>query len=335
MVGCHGRFQPSVLLLYEKKTLTSLQETLTNFRHFVQLRDLMPRSQNTYVAHVRLIGEFFQSDPASLSEDQVRHYFLFLRQDKQYKSSTMNQAKVSLRTFYRDFQEVDPPWRLWDEIIVRHRETLPVVLSKKEVHLLLSKVTEPRFHTCLSLIYSCGLRLSEAIAVEVSDIDSENGRLYVRKGKGGKPRHVPISSVMIQRLRDWWVYHKHSKLLFPAVGRRWKTSQRGDAAAEERMKQAAMQKAEKPMSNSTVQNAIKWAVAAAGFKKRVSVHTLRHCYATHLLDSGISLRYISNYLGHASLNQTLVYAHLSSVGEQRTQEVLSALDQDVIGKPEN
>tara|TARA_R110002110_G_C13431710_1_gene715332 strand:+ start:787 stop:1095 length:309 start_codon:yes stop_codon:yes gene_type:complete len=96
------------------------------------------------------------------------------------------------------------------------------------------------------------------------------------------------------------------------------------------MQQEAMRAASQPMSGSTVQNALKWAVAASGLKKRITPHTLRHCYATHLLEDGVSIRHISAYLGHASLNQTLVYAHLTAVGEERTQEVLSALHQDVV-----
>lgn len=243
----------------------------------------------------------------------------------------MNQAKVSLRTFYRDHLKITPAWSVFDEIIVKQRQQLPVVLTKGEVQLLLSTITEPRFHAYFSLVYSCGLRLSEALAVEVSDIDASAQRLHVRKGKGGKNRYVPISPAMIKRLRRWWKWHQNPKLLFPALGRSWRACQRSHKLSEQEAMSHAMKMAARPMSTSTVQSALKWALASSGIKKPVCVHTLRHCYATHLLDAGVSLRYISNYLGHATLNQTLVYAHLSAVGEQRTQEVLHGLDADVIG----
>ena len=240
---------------------------------------MAPRTVNSYVAHVNLLAEHFQTNPKALSEAQVRDYFLFLRQEKDYKPSSMNQAKVALRVYYRDYLKQKPRWGVFEEVLVKHRETLPVVITREEVRTLLSKVSEMRFHACLSLIYACGLRLTEAISVEVGDIDAKAGRLYVRKGKGGKPRYVPISEDMIVILRRWWKWHRHPKLLFPAVGRRWRLNQRADQASEETMKRKAMHEASQPMSGSTVQNAMRWAVAAAGFKKRITVHTLRHAYS--------------------------------------------------------
>lgn len=320
----------TALYYYEKNSSSSLQNTLKSFREFVQLRDNAPRTVNAYLSHIRMLAEHFEADPTSLNEAQVRDYFVFLRQEKQYKPSTMNQAKVALRTFYRDHLGITPRWRVFRDVKVKHRETLPNVIAKEDVRLLLSKVSEPRFKACLSLIYTCGLRLSEGINVNVSDIDAKLGRLLVPQGKGRKPRYVPISQEMIAQLRLWWKWHRHPKFLFPAVGRRWRKSQRGNALTEERMRQEAMRAATKPMSGSTVQNALKWAIAAAGLKQRVTVHTLRHCYATHLLEDGVSIRHISAYLGHASLDQTVVYAHLTAVSEERTQAVLSALHQDVV-----
>jgi site-specific recombinase XerD len=279
-----------------------------------------------------LLGEHYDTDPVDLSEEQLRDYFVFLRVEKAYRPSSMNQAKVALRVFYRDYLRVDPPWRIFEEVVVRQREVLPVVISREEVSLILAKLTEPKFISCLSLIYSCGLRLSEALGVEVRDIDAAARRLHVRCGKGGKARFVPISEEMIRTLRRWWSMHRHPRFLFPAVGRRWRQNHRASIEQSERSKLEAMRKAAQPMSKSTVQNALKWAVAASGTTKRVTVHTLRHCYATHLLEDGISLRHISAYLGHASLNQTLVYAHLTAAGEERTHEALSKLYKEVISR---
>ncbi len=284
------------------------------------------------MANLRHLGEHYDIDPVSLCEEQVRDYFVFLRVEKAYRPSSMNQAKVALRVFYHDFMHIDPPWRVFEEVLIRHRESLPVVISRQEVRLVLGKLTDPKFISSLSLIYCCGLRLSEALGVEVTDIDAAGHRLHVRCGKGGKARFVPISDEMIALLRRWWSMHRHPRFLFPAVGRRWRQNHRASLEATERSKMEAMHRALKPMSTSTVQNALKWAVAASGITKHVTVHTLRHCYATHLLEEGVSLRHISAYLGHASLNQTLVYAHLTAAGEQRTHEVLSGLYKEVISR---
>lgn len=261
----------------------------------------------------------------------MRDYFVYLRVERDYQPSTMNQAKCAIRCFYHDFLKVDPQWAVFRELIVKSRTTLPEVISRDEVRALLAAIDEPRFHTYLSLIYSCGLRLSEARAIQVRDIDAAAGRLFVREGKGGKPRYVPISTAMVEQLRAWWKQHRNPSLLFPATGRHWRTIKNPSAQTEARLKLAAMHAAEKPMATSTVQNAIKYGVAKSGIKKRVTIHTLRHCYATHLLEDGISLRHISAYLGHASLDQTVVYVHLTAAGEEHTHEILSALHQRVIG----
>ena len=304
-------------------------KTLNSFTAHVQLKDLSKRSVTSYVAHVRHIGEHFGIDPVLLDEDQLRSYFLFLRVEKNYATSTMNQARVALKTFYH-YHLKAPLWPVFAEIKTRHNEKLPVVISREEVRELLAVVDEPRHHNILSLIYCCGLRLSEALHVHVGDIDAKKLKLYVRNGKGGKDRYVPISIEMIRQLRSWWCHHKHPSLLFPTAGRGWRKSKRGSDIDTQQAQREAMRRAEKPMSPSSVQAAMKWAAAASRQKKNVTCHTLRHCYATHLLEGGTQLRYISSYLGHASLKQTLVYVHLTSIGEEQTQQVLDTLYAEVI-----
>lgn len=304
------------------------KKTLNSFTAFVQLKDLSKRSVTSYVANVRLAGEHFATDPALLDEDQLRSYFLFLRTEKNYATSTMNQARVALKTFYH-FHLRHPLWPVFAEIKTRHSEKLPVVISREEVRELLAVVTEARYHTVFSLLYNCGLRLSEALHVQVGDIDAKKLKLYVRNAKGGKDRYVPISIEMISQLRTWWLHHKHPSLIFPATGRGWRKSKRGNYIDQQQAQREAMHKADKPMSPSSVQVAMQWAAAVSRQKKRVTCHTLRHCYATHLLEGGAHMRYISSYLGHASLKQTMVYVHLTSVGEEQTQQVLSTLYTEV------
>ena len=276
-----------------------------------------------------MLGDHHNSNPQHLAEEQVRDYFLYLRQVKDYQASTMNQAKVALRTFYNGHLKKQPAWTVFNDVVVRYTEKLPVVISREEVALLLRQVNYIRFRVYFTLVYSCGLRLSEALAIEVKDIHAKSNRLHVRMGKGGKDRFVPICDGMISQLRHYWAWHQNPKLLFPGVGRRWRTSKSKTGTNDTELQRQAMHDAVKPMSRSSVHNAMKWAVARARFEKRVSVHTLRHCYATHLLEDGISLRLISAYLGHASLNQTLVYAHLTTVSEEKVCSKLQGLIRDV------
>lgn len=303
---------------YEKKDYT---ETLEAFAQFIQLKDLSARTMKCYLAHVRMAGEHFSTDPKYLTEKLLREYFLFLRVKKNYVASSMNQAKVSLICFYHEHLK-HPRWAVFDEIQIRYVEKLPVVISKQEVQSLLSCAENQRDFTIFALIYGCGLRLNEAIHVEVKDINSDKGLLHVRIAKGGKNRYVPITSELIELLRDYWKIHRNPDLLFPTTGRRWRTFQRKNQVDEDVAKSQAMKMADTPVNKSTIQQAMKWILAASGIKQRVTTHTLRHCYATHLLESGVSIRVISAYLGHASLNQTMVYAHLTSVSEQHTKEVL-------------
>lgn len=305
-----------------------MTKTLSKYREFVQLKDLKSRTVNSYLANVRLLGEHFSCEPAILTEKQVRDYFLYLRQIKHYKPASMNQAKVAIRTFYHDHLKIGQ-WMVFDEIKIRRQEELPVILTQEEVRHLLSCVREERFRVFLTFVYSTGLRLSEAARVEVHDFVKDKNKLLVRFGKGGKQRYVPVAETTLTMLRNWWVLHKNPRFLFPAVGRNWRQYIKSLQLPDKDALYYAMGKTDTFMSISTVQNAMRWALHDSGIQKKVSVHTLRHCYATHLLESGVSIRYISKYLGHASLNQTLVYAHLTSASEAQTHAALGDLLKDL------
>lgn len=288
------------------------------------------RTLDLYLAHVRLLGEYFGKDPVSLSEEQVRAYFLYLRTEKKYHDSTMNQAKVAIRTFYHGHLKISPVWPLFEEVKVRRKRDLPTVISREEVRLLLGCVDDQKYHTILTVIYSCGLRINEACKLEVTDIDTDAQRVLVRHGKGGKSRYVPIAPEVIDLMREWYKVHRNQRFIFPAVGRKWKTTARATRKQQFEQQRVAMHTAKVPMSASAVRNALRYALAASGLKQPITLHTLRHCYATHLLEDGVSIRHISAYLGHASLNQTLVYAHLTTTGEAHTRKTLHGLFESVI-----
>ncbi len=195
-----------------------------------------------------------------------------------------------------------------------------MVLAREEVRRLLDAVREPRFRTCLRLMYHGGLRVGEAVRLEVRDLQNtrtDQPRLHVRNGKGGKDRYVPLAPVVVAELRAWWQVHRHPTWLFPSPGRGW--------AERARSLSAAMQGAPGPMSTSAVQMAFKLARAQSGTNPAATCHTLRHSYATHLLEEGVSLLQISRYLGHESLDTTVVYTHLTAISEARTQAALATL----------
>ena len=292
--------------------------SIHQFHQFVQLKDYRPPTKKEYVRNVCKLAEHFQCDPASLTENQIREYFLFLRQHKHYKHSPMKAAKYALRSFYLDCVKVQG-WTVFKELRIAEPQVLPQVLARTEVRALLAAVTEPRFRTCLRLMYHCGLRVGEAVAIQVRDIQGKETppRLHVRNAKGGKDRYVPIAPAMVQELRRWWCLHRHPKFLFPSPGRGW--------ADRTLTLSQAMGRAQTFMSVNSVQMAYRLARAASGVNAASTTHTLRHSYATHLLEEGVSLRQISQYLGHESLDTTVVYTHLTAISEARTQTALATL----------
>lgn len=272
----------------------------------------------------RLLAQWAACDPATLDEERVRDYFLHLVNGRSYAPKTMRQARAALSCFFTGMLG-QREWRVFAHIKTKDKQTLPVVLSRDEVRRVLAQVKELRFLAPLTLIYLCGLRLSEALHVEVRDIHRNERRLHVRLGKGGKDRYVPLPQAALDVLTRWYRRHRHACLLFPAMGHAWKTTFRDDPAAQAAEQRARLQLAAHPMSDSALQNVWRMALAASGVKKKATIHTLRHSYATHLLEEGVSLRYVSQYLGHATLEQTLVYAHLTDVSAEQTQQALARL----------
>ena len=294
--------------------------SITQFQQLVELKDYREPTRKEYVRYVRKLAEHFQCDPATLTEDRIRQYFLFLRQHKHYTRSPMKAAKYALRCFYVECLQVKG-WTVFKEVRIAEPQVLPVVLARGEVQALLGALTEPRFRTCLRLMYHCGLRVGETVRIQIRDIHGREQppRLHIRNGKGGKDRYVPLTVMLVQELRAWWRTHQNPKFLFPSPGRGWADR---TFTLSQTMHQSA-----RPMSESSVQAAYRLARAASGVNPASTTHTLRHSYATHLLEEGVSLRQISQYLGHESLDTTVIYTHLTALSEARTQAALRALYQ--------
>jgi site-specific recombinase XerD len=263
----------------------------------MQLRGLSEKTQQAYVLAVRQLAEHYGKSPEQISEEELCQYFLYLKNGKQVSSSTFMVALCGIKFLFQ--HTLRREWTTLDLVRPRREKKLPVVLSVGEVHCILGHIRRSRYRVCLSTIYTCGLRLREGTHLQVRDIDSERMTIHVRHGKTGKDRYVPLPDRTLEELRRYWSTHRHPQWLFPA-----RTA--GGISPST---------ATKPMCPRGVQRAFQVALQESGVQKRATVHTLRHSYATHLLEGGVNLRVIQAYLGHSSPKTTAIYTHLTPKAE--------------------
>jgi len=259
---------------------------------------------------MRLVAEHFGRDPKSLSQKSVRGYVLHLKEERGWAPSSLRQAIASCRMFYAGMLGKD--WKLWDVVKVRDRKRLPVVLEIEEVKRVLASVPLLRHRVPLRLAYCCGLRLDELVHLTVDDV--EPGCLAVRDGKGGKDRRVPLCDSMYRQLRYYWKQHRNPKWIFPSAGRGHPTN------ARERMGRSEI-----PYGKGALQLAFHKALAGTSIRKKATIHTLRHSYATHLLAMGVNIRQLQLYLGHEDIETTTIYLHLIPFGEEKSMEHIEAI----------
>jgi len=277
----------------------------------LQLRGLSERTQESYVRAVRQLAEHYHKAPDLISEEELRQYFLHLKNVKHYARNTTTIAICGIRFFFE--RTLEKEWTIFNLVRPAPEKKLPVILSRAEVRQILAGVRRPRYRVCLATIYSCGLRLQEGTNLRVPDIDSARLMIHVRHGKGAKDRYVPLPERTLQLLRQYWKQHHNPVLLFPAEGRN----------------HIDLARSTEPMSKSSVQDAFHAALQESGNHKRASVHTLRHSWATHLLEAGVNLRLIQEWLGHSSPATTSVYTHLTVKAEQLGAAAINQLMSDL------
>jgi len=265
----------------------------------MQLRGFAERTQEAYLSAVRQLAKHYQKSPDQIDEEELRGYFLFLKNEKHAARNTCTIALCGIKFFFQ--HTLGREWKTFDFLRPQREKKLPVVLSIAEVRSILTHVRRPHYRVCLSTIYACGLRLLEGVHLQVSHIDSQRHLLHVCQGKGGKDRYVPLPPPILRMLRRHWLTHRDPLWLFPSP----------------------FQVEKGPMSESGLQRAFRAAVRESGIHKKATVHTLRHSYATHLLEAGLNLRIIQAYLGHASPTTTAIYTHLTQTSDERTAQTIN------------
>lgn len=281
--------------------------------HDMQLHGHSERTQESYSRAVQKLVDFYDGlPPARLSEEQVRQYFLYRMKETKWAPNTMQIAYYGIKFFFTNTLERE--WNTLRLLRAGKVRKLPTVLSIDEVRMILNSELTPPNKAYLNVVYSCGLRLSEGLHLKVGDIDSKRMLVNVHLGKGAKDRYVPLPPTTLSILREYWKTHRNPVWIFPYLGHG--------------RKQGAT--ADRPMNTCSVQGALKREVRKIpAIKKNVSVHTLRHSYATHLLETGVNIRLVQQYLGHASLRSTMIYVHVTNFGQQDALQRINSLMTEV------
>jgi integrase/recombinase XerD len=273
----------------------------------LQLAGMSKRTVHGYLRAVRQLADYCQRRPDRITQPQLRRYFLYLKNEKHFAYGSIRVAFSGIKFFYT--RTCKRSWETLATMKLQQAKTLPEVLTIEQVHRVVDACRVERIALYFWTVYSMGLRLEEARNLQVGDIDGQRGLVHIHRGKGAKDRYVPLPTSTLHWLRKHWTTHRHPRLLFPAEGR---DHQQASVATT-------------PIQTSTVQKGMSKIARELKFAKRVSIHTLRHSYATHLLEAGVSLRIIQQYLGHSSLQTTMVYLHLTDTAEANAREKIEQI----------
>ena len=281
--------------------MTSLRQRMMED---MQVRNLSPLTQTCYVQQVSLFARHFSKSPAVLGPEEIRSYQVYLTNEKKLAPASILIAVAALRFLYK--VTLHKGWSLEDIIPAPKKpQKLPIVLSPEEVRHFLSCVASPKHRTILTTCYAAGLRVSEAAALQVTDIDSQRMVIRVEQGKGQKDRYVMLSPRLLEILRDWWRSQKPKRWLFP-----------GDIAGRH-------------ITRYAVEQACQEAHRASRLSKPVTPHSLRHAFAVHLLEQGTDIRRIQLLLGHRSLATTARYLRIATSKVCSTTSPFDLLPQPV------
>jgi site-specific recombinase XerD len=270
----------------------------------LERRNFSQSTTHTYIRAVEDFARYFDRQPDQLGPEHIREYQAHLFSKRKLAPNTVTQRRAALRFFF--VKTLRKPWSVAETPYPKKVIHLPAILSQDEVACLIDAALTPYHRVLLMTLYATGVRRAELTHLKVSDIDSERMVIHVQGGKGRKDRDVMLSPKLLEALRQHWrgLRRKPKVWLFP--GNRWHT---GDG----------------PIDTKVVWQACRKAAQRAGIQKEVHPHTLRHCFATHLLEAGADLRTIQVLLGHRDLEETTIYLHLSSRHLNATASPLDSL----------
>lgn len=263
--------------------MTPLRKRTLNY---LLLRGYADATIRTYIGHLAHFAQHYNRCPSQLDLEAIRLYLVFLVTEKKYTQSSVNGAYSALKILYEKILG-----KGWDTNKIprsKRLKTLPNVLSRKEVNRLFEVTTNTKHKCILMMLYSGGLRISEVVQLKITDIDSERMLIRVRQGKGGKDRYTLLSEKMLQQLRKYYRRYEPRIYLFNGQVGSW------------------------PIAITTVRTIFQQAKAKSGVNKPASPHTLRHCFATHLIEDGVSVTKVQLLMGHTHINTTSRYLHLST-----------------------
>lgn len=280
----------------------------------LHLGGMSERTHAGYLRAVRKLADYCKTSPDKITEDQLRRFFLYMKNDLKYAYGTLRVAFSGIKFFYTRTCKRD--WQSLKQMKLQNVKSLPEVITRKQVLQIVAAARTQRMAVYFWTVYSLGLRMQEGLNLQIGDIDAERGVVHVHRGKGAKDRYVPLPTSTLEMLRQYWATHRHCRLLFPADGRACRIiAKQGKSTAQS------------AMSPTAVQGAVKKITKQIEFGKKVSLHTLRHSYATHLLEAGVSLKAIQKYMGHSSLQTTMIYLHLTETAEADSRKVIEQMFQ--------
>ena len=259
-----------------------------------------------YVYYNKDFLNFTGKSPYAITDNDIKEYLAYLAEEKQFATSTLNQAINALKFYYGTMLKKKFLYKIKRP---RKDKKLPVVLSKEEVAKILSSVDNVKHRAILMLVYSSGLRVGEVVKLKPEDIDSKRMLVFIKGAKGRKDRYSLLSESALKTLREHWREYKPVKWLFPGPN------------------------SERYITIRTAQRVFEMACNRAGIRKDVTIHSLRHSFATHLLENGIDLRYIQEILGHKSSKTTEIYTHVSTRDFARIKNPLDQILERKEGSP--
>ena len=290
-----------------------MSNVIKRFKEDLQLAGYAKRSTQSYVSSVLRLQRFYNKPLEHITEEQLRQYWLCCHSEFGWSAATLRISYAGIQHFFT--RTLVRSWHIFSEIKWKREQKLPTILSLQEVRRIIYALPTLQSHTFYLTLYSLGLRLREALTLQVRDILSDRGLVHIHAGKGALDRMVPLPKITLLALRKYYTTHRNGKWIFPALGHN-----NGKGA----------QFAQNHVSDSGVQGVLQRTLKRLRFKKHIHPHVFRHAYATHLLEANIPIRHVQKILGHKTLKSTMMYLHVTTLAQEDSHKRVSQVMQGVL-----